>query len=174
MFDVDSIGLTNVVARLNRGLDIGEQSIGQPTAFHIGVALNPGALDVDGEIRRFQYKVDAGAEFAVTQPLFDAEEFATFLKQVTGHGIPILAGIMPLDSLRHAEFMANEVPGVRVPDRVVERMRQAEGEGRAAAEGVAIAREVAAEIRPLVQGLQISTAAGTVAAALQVMEAVSE
>ncbi len=93
------------------------------------------------------------------------------LKQIGGTPIPILAGIMPLESLRHAEFMANEVPGVHVPDAIVERMRKAEGEGRAQAEGVLIAREVAAEIRPLVQGLQISTAAGAVDAALQVMEA---
>jgi homocysteine S-methyltransferase len=171
VYDVDSIGLTNVVARLNRGLDIGEQSIGQPTAFHIGVALNHGSLDVQDEVRRFEYKVEAGAEFAVTQPVFDAGEFADFLQRIRGSRIPIIAGIMPLESLRHAEFMANEVPGVRVPDHVVERMRLAEAAGRAAAEGVAIAREVAAEIRPLVQGLQISTGAGAIDAALAVMEA---
>jgi homocysteine S-methyltransferase len=171
VYDVDSIGLTNVVARLNRGLDIGEQPIGQPTAFHIGVALNPGAHDVAAELRRFEYKVDAGAEFAITQPVFDAGSFGEVLKQIGGTPIPILAGIMPLESLRHAEFMANEVPGVHVPDAIVERMRKAESDGRAQAEGVLIAREVAAEIRPLVQGLQISTAAGAVDAALQVMEA---
>jgi methionine synthase / methylenetetrahydrofolate reductase (NADH) len=171
VYDVDSIGLTNVVARLNRGLDIGEQPIGQPTAFHIGVALNPGAHDVTAELRRFEYKVQAGAEFAITQPVFDAASFGDVLKQIGGAPIPILAGIMPLESLRHAEFMANEVPGVQVPDTIVERMRTAESEGRAQAEGVLIAREVAAGIRPLVQGLQISTGAGAVDAALQVMEA---
>jgi methionine synthase / methylenetetrahydrofolate reductase(NADPH) len=171
VYDVDSIGLTNVIARLNRGLDIGEQPIGQPTAFHIGVALNPGAYDLTTELRRFEYKVQAGAEFAITQPVFDAKSFNDVLKQIGGTPIPILAGIMPLESLRHAEFMANEVPGVHVPDTIVERMRHAESEGRAQAEGVLIAREVAAEIRPLVQGLQISTAAGAVDAALQVMEA---
>ena len=171
VYDVDSIGLTNVVARLNAGLDIGEQPIGQPTAFHIGVALNPGALDVAAELRRFEYKLKAGAEFAITQPVFEAESFADVLRQVGGTPIPILAGIMPLESLRHAEFMANEVPGVQVPDAVVERMRQAESDGRAHAEGIRIARELAAEIRPLVQGLQISTAAGAVDAALEVMEA---
>src|SRR5687767_2391405 len=104
VFDVDSIGLTNVVARLNRGLDIGEQSIGQPTSFHIGVAVNPGALDVAAELRRFEYKVQAGAEFAVTQPVFDAAAFGAVLRQIGGTPIPILAGIMPLESLRHAEF----------------------------------------------------------------------
>jgi methionine synthase / methylenetetrahydrofolate reductase(NADPH) len=171
VYDVDSIGLTNVIARLNRGLDIGEQPIGQPTAFHIGVALNPGAYDLTTELRRFEYKVQAGAEFAITQPVFDAKSFGDVLKQIGGTPIPILAGIMPLESLRHAEFMANEVPGVHVPDAIVDRMRHAESEGRAQAEGVLIAREVAAGIRPLVQGLQISTAAGAVDAALQVMEA---
>ncbi|MGH9308941.1 MAG: bifunctional homocysteine S-methyltransferase/methylenetetrahydrofolate reductase [Vicinamibacterales bacterium] len=173
VFDVDSIGLTNVVARLNRGHDIGAQPIGDPTAFHIGVALNPGAVDRDDEIRRFRYKVEAGAEFAITQPVFSAAELAAFLKQIDGARIPILAGVMPLESLRHAEYMANEVPGVRVPDAVVERMRRAEAAGQAAAEGVAIAREVVSEIRPLVQGLQISTAAGAVEAALRVMEEVT-
>ncbi|MCA1559651.1 MAG: bifunctional homocysteine S-methyltransferase/methylenetetrahydrofolate reductase [Acidobacteria bacterium] len=172
VFDVDSIGLTNVVARLNRGLDIGEQALGQPTAFHIGVAANPSALNLDEEIRRFQFKVEAGAEFAVTQPVFDVPEFELFLKRISGARIPILAGITPLESLRHTEFMANEVPGVRVPAAIVDRMRRAEESGRAAAEGTAIAREIAAEIRPLVQGIQISTAAGASEAALGVIEAV--
>jgi homocysteine S-methyltransferase len=173
VFDVDSIGLTNVVARLNRGLDIGEQSIGQPTAFHIGVAVNPGAPDVTDEVRRFRYKVEAGAEFAITQPVFDVAGFADFLTRIADVRIPILAGVMPLESLRHAEYMANEVPGVKVPDAVVERMRRAEESGRAVEEGLAIAREVVSEIRPLVQGIQISTAAGAAASALQLMEAVS-
>jgi homocysteine S-methyltransferase len=173
VFDVDSIGLTNVVARLNRGQDIGEQSIGQPTAFHIGVALNPGASDIEDELRRFDYKVKAGAEFAITQPVFSAEEFASFLKRIDGQGLPVLAGIMPLESLRQAEFMANEVPGVRVPEAVVDRMRRAEEAGRAAAEGLAIAREIAGEIRPLVQGIQISASGGAVEAVLGVMEAVT-
>jgi methionine synthase / methylenetetrahydrofolate reductase(NADPH) len=172
VFDVDSIGLTNVVSRLNRGLDIGGQSIGSPTAFHIGVAVNPGAVNIEEEIRRFAYKVEAGAEFAITQPVFDARAFAGFLGRIEGNRIPVLASITPLSSVRHAEFMANEVPGVTVPETVIERMRQAEGANRAAEEGLAIAREVASEIRPLVQGIQISTAAEAVEAALAVMEVV--
>jgi methionine synthase / methylenetetrahydrofolate reductase(NADPH) len=172
VFDVDSIGLTNVVARLNRGLDIGGQGIGSPTAFHIGVAVNPGAIDVDEEVRRFAYKVEAGAEFAISQPVFDAPAFAQFLERLESNRIPILASITPLESLRHAEFMANEVPGVSVPESVIDRMRTAEAAGRATAEGLAIAREVAAAIRPLVQGIQISAAGGAVEAALAVMEVV--
>jgi homocysteine S-methyltransferase len=172
VFDVDSIGLANVVARLNAGYDVGGQPIGQPTAFHIGVAVNPGALSLSEELRRFAYKVEAGAEFAITQPVFDAEDFADFVARIRDHGLPIIAGILPLESGRHAEFMANEVPGVRVPDAVVDRMRRADNEGRAAEEGLAIAREVAAAVRPLVQGIQISTAPRAVDMALGVIEAV--
>jgi methionine synthase I (cobalamin-dependent)/5,10-methylenetetrahydrofolate reductase len=169
--DVDSIGLANVVSRLNGGADIGGQPIGSPTAFHIGVAVNPGALNLDEELRRFAYKVEAGAEFAITQPVFDAAELRAFIERVRRHAIPILAGIMPLESVRHAEFMANEVPGVRIPDAVVERMRRAEGDGRAADEGMTIAREIAAEIRPLVQGVQISTAPKAIDMALGLIDA---
>ena len=169
VFDVDSIGLTNVVARLNQGLDIGGQPIGAPTAFHIGVAVNPSALDLEHEFRRFQYKVEAGAEFAVTQPIFDVRPLVVFLER-SGATLPVLAAITPLESLRHAEFMANEVPGVYVPDEVVERMRQAEAAGRAAEEGLAIASEVVAGVRPHVQGLQISTAAGALESALGIMK----
>jgi homocysteine S-methyltransferase len=173
VFDVDSIGLANMVSRLNAGADVGGQAIGQPTAFHIGVAVNPGAFNLDEELRRFAYKVEAGAEFAITQPVFDAAEFRAFVERIKSHPIPVLAGIMPLESLRHAERMANEVPGVRVPEAVIERMRRAEADGRAAKEGLAIAREIAAEIRPLVQGIQISTAPKAVDMALGVIEAVS-
>ena len=171
VFDVDSIGLTNVVARLNRGFDIGGQSIGLPTAFHIGVAANPGALDPDEELRRLTYKVEAGAEFVITQPVFDAAELIRFLGRIEKLRVPVIAGITPLDSLRHAEFMANEVPGVRVPDPIIERMRLADERGEAAAEGLAIAREVTREIRLLVQGLQISTTSGAMEAVRGVIDA---
>ncbi len=173
VFDVDSIGLTNVVSRLNRGIDIGSQAIGAPTAFHIGVAANPGAINLEDEVRRFRYKVEAGAEFAITQPIFEVDALAGFLDRVAEVRIPVLAAILPLGSLRHAEFMANEVPGVSVPDAVLDRMRAAEAAGRAAEEGIAIAREVVAGIRPLVQGLQITTAAGAIDSALDVLETVS-
>ncbi len=172
VFDVDSIGLTNVVARLNQGLDIGGQPIGAPTAFHIGVAVNPSAIDLDYEHRRFRYKVEAGAEFAITQPVFDVAALVTFLEQSDAR-IPVLASIIPLASLRHAEFMANEVPGVSISAAVVDRMRRAEVAGRGAAEGLAIASEIVAEVRPHVQGIQISTAAGAIESALGVMKALA-
>jgi methionine synthase I (cobalamin-dependent)/5,10-methylenetetrahydrofolate reductase len=170
--DVDSIGLANLVRSLNGGSDIGGQPIGRPTAFHIGVAVNPGALNLEEELRRFAYKVDAGAEFAITQPVFDAQEFREFAGRIRGHKIPVIAGIMPLESARHAEFMANEVPGIRVPDALLERMRRADSGGSAAEEGLAIAREIAAEIRPLVQGIQISTAPKAIDMALQLIESI--
>jgi methionine synthase I (cobalamin-dependent)/5,10-methylenetetrahydrofolate reductase len=158
VFDVDSIGLTNVVSRLNRGVDIGGQPIGAATAFHIGVALNPAAPNLDEEIRRFEYKVEAGAEFAVTQPIYDLEAFERVLKRIEHVRIPIVAGLAPFESVRHAEFLANEVPGVHVPDSLLDRMRQAESAGQGPAEGLTIAREVASALRGVVQGLQITTA----------------
>ncbi len=172
VMDVDSIGLTNMVKRLNDGADIGDQTIGAPTAFHIGVAVNPAALDPDEELRRFEHKVKAGAEFAITQLVFDPEQLAAFLRSIERFRIPVLGAIAPLESLRHAEFLANELPGVSVPSVVVERMRRAEANGRAAAEGLAIAREIAAEIRPLVQGIQISPTGDSIESALGIVEAV--
>jgi homocysteine S-methyltransferase len=170
VFDVDSIGLTNVVTRLNHGADVGGQAIGAPTAFHIGVSVNPSASNLDEELRRFEYKVEAGAEFVLTRPIFDVGEFERFLKRVETARLPILAGIHPFESARNAEFLANEVPGVRVPEPLLERMRRADGGAAASAEGVAIARDIARALRPAVQGVQISTASGIVDPALAVID----
>jgi homocysteine S-methyltransferase len=170
VFDVDSIGLTNVVSRLNHGCDIGGQPIGAPTAFHIGVSVNPGASNMDEELRRFDFKVDAGAEFVLTRPVFDLGSFERLLPRLSGARLPVVAGIYPFESARNAEFLANEVPGVRVPDRLMERMRQADGPDRAAATGIAIAREIASALRGAVQGIQVSTAGGNIDAALAVID----
>jgi homocysteine S-methyltransferase len=153
VFDVDSIGLANVVNRLNHGLDLGGNSIGNPTAFHLGVALNPGAIDLAQEIHRFEFKVEAGAEFAATRPIFDIGLLKDCLKRISHARIPVLAGLVPLASLRHAEYMNNEVAGCRVPDELVDRMRAAEEAGRAHDEGLRIAREILEGLRPLVQGV---------------------
>jgi methionine synthase I (cobalamin-dependent)/5,10-methylenetetrahydrofolate reductase len=171
VFDIDSIGLTNVVRRLNGGLDPGGNAIGEPTRFVIGVGVNPGAVDLELELRRFYWKVDAGADFAVTQPVFDADQLAGFLESVREFRIPVLAAIWPLNSLQSAEFFANEVPGVSVPPRVIERMRaaQARGDAAAAAEGMRIAREVLTAVRPLVQGVQLAAPAGRIERALDVL-----
>jgi homocysteine S-methyltransferase len=170
VFDVDSIGLTNVITRLNHGLDIGGQGIGTPTAFHIGVMVNPGAEDLDAEIRRFEYKVEAGAEFAITRPVFDAATFERLYTRIESAHIPILAGVRPFDSVIDAEFMANEVPGVRVPEQALERMRAAEDAETASAQGIAIARETLIAIRGMVQGVHISAPGGRIDVALEVLD----
>lgn len=172
VFDVDSIGLTNVVSSLNRGIDIGGRKLSQPTGFHIGVGVNPGAVDLDHEISRFEWKVDAGAEFAITQPVFDISLLEDFLKRIEHCRIPIIAGIWPLYSLRNAEFMDNEVPGASVPPGIMERMRKAQEAGAESArqEGVAIARETLAALRGKVQGIQISPPLGRYRLALEILE----
>src|SRR5262245_60315597 len=170
VFDVDSIGLTNVVARLNRGCDIGGQSIGAPTGFHISVSVNPAAPNMDEELRRFEYKVEAGAEFVVTRPIFDLAAFEPFLARIEAARLPVIAGVFPFESARHAEFMANEVPGVRVPDALIERMRRTSSPEEASREGVGIAREIAAQLRGSVQGIQVATAGGDVDVALAVLD----
>ena len=172
VFDVDSIGLTNVVSRLNSGLDVGGQPIGNATAFHIGVMVNPGAENLDAEMRRFEYKVEAGAEFAVTRPVFDVAGFERFYKRVEGMRIPLLVGLWPFESVLNAEFMANEVPGVTVPAPVIERMHHAESADAAAMEGVAIAREVGRALKPLVQGVHVSAPSSRVEAALAVLDGI--
>ena len=159
--DIDSIGLVNVVHRLNRGLDAGGNDIGTPTELVAGVALDHAAADPELELSRFAWKVGAGADFAVTRPLFDPERLERFLARA-GADIPVIATLLPLASLRDAEFMANEVPGVAVPDRVVRRMRAAErrSAGHARAEGLAIAREMFAGVRHLVRGVRIRPPGG--------------
>jgi methionine synthase I (cobalamin-dependent)/5,10-methylenetetrahydrofolate reductase len=171
VFDIDSIGLTNVVHHLNHGLDPGGNSIGDATSYVIGVAVNQNATDLDRELRRFYWKVDAGAEFAVTQPVFDLAQFAKFLKRIQQYEVPTIAGIWPLRSLRNAEFLANEVPEISIPESIIARMRKAEerGEEAAAAEGIEIARETVDQIGDSVQGLQLSGSSGVVERALEVL-----
>jgi homocysteine S-methyltransferase len=175
VFDIDSIGLTNVVRQLNRGLDPGGNSIGDPTRFVIGVALNQGAVELDRELERFAWKVEAGAEFAVTQPVFDPEPLARVIDRIEGRRIPVIASLWPLTSLRNAEFLGNEVPGLHVPGAVIERMRQAQARGpeAAQAEGVRIAREMFEAVRGMIQGIQVSAPFGRVAQALEVLEVLS-
>jgi len=170
VFDIDAIGLTNLVNNLNHGLDPGGNSIGAPTSFAIGVGVNPGAIDVAHELKRFTWKVEAGAEYAITQPVFDVEQLEKFLGILDGNRIPIIAGIWPLVSLRNAEFLANEVPGVTVPAHIIERMRKANEKSKehGVKEGIAIAREMLERVRPSVQGVQVSAPFGKVELALEV------
>ncbi len=170
VFDVDAIGLVNIVHNLNRGLDLGGNPIGTGTGFVIGVGANPGLTDLDEEIRRFEYKVEAGAEYAVTQPVFDLRLLENFLRRIEHCRIPVVAGIWPLVSVRNAEFMKNELR-VSVPDSILERMARAQTPETARAEGVAIAREMLLAARQMVQGAQISAPNGRYSSAVDVLEA---
>jgi 5,10-methylenetetrahydrofolate reductase len=171
VFDIDSIGLTNVITQLNHGLDIGGQSIGEPTCFHTGVMVNP-SRDLDQELRRLEFKVEAGAEYAVTRPVFDVKAFERFLARVAPMRLPIIVGIWPFESALHAEFMANEVPGVTVPDAFVERMRKTASADAALAEGVKVAKEIVTAIKGMAAGVQISVPSGRLDAALDVLDVV--
>lgn len=169
VFDADSIGMAAVQRRLNCGLDLGGQPIDPQTYAAIGVGLDPTALDPRRELERFRRKVEVGAEFAITQPVFDPDALLRLLDQVQPLGIPILAGIWPLASLRNASFMRNEVPGVVIPDEIMERMAEpTTREGQLAA-GVAIAREAVERIRDRVAGIQVSAPLGKIETALAVL-----
>jgi methionine synthase I (cobalamin-dependent)/5,10-methylenetetrahydrofolate reductase len=168
VFDVDAIGLVKIVEKLNRGLDIGKNSIGGSTGFSISVAANPGVADIDNEVRRFALKVEAGAEFAITQPVFDLRLLERFLRRIEEFRIPVIAGIWPLTNLRSAEFMKNDLK-VSVPDSVMARMAAVRSPEAGRAEGIQIAREMLAEVRAQVQGVQVSAPFGKYAAAAQVL-----
>jgi len=171
VFDIDAIGLTNLVSKLNRGLDPGNNPIGEPTRFVVGVGVNPAAIDPAQELKRFHWKVEAGAEYAITQPVFDPAQLEQFLASIDDVRIPIVAGIWPLVSARNAEFLANEVPGVTVPKEVLDRMRKATDKSKehALAEGIAIARESLERVRGSVQGVQVSAPFGRIELALDVV-----
>jgi homocysteine S-methyltransferase len=169
VFDIDSIGLTNIVHWLNHGRDIGERSITAPTSFLIGVGVNPCAMNFEEEMHRFEWKVKAGAEFAITQPVFDTSCFERFLDRIEKVRIPIIAGVWPLASFRNAEFLNNELPGVKIPPAIMERMREAESGERALQEGAAIAAEILRDIAPHASGVQISAPFGRYECALDVL-----
>ncbi|MCU1270338.1 MAG: homocysteine S-methyltransferase [Acidobacteriaceae bacterium] len=170
VFDVDAIGLVNIVHNLNRGLDIGGNPMGAGTGFVIGIGANPGVPNIDEEIRRFEYKVEAGAEYAVTQPVFDLSLLEAFLRRIEHFKIPVVAGIWPLVSARNAEFMKNELR-VSVPESIMDRMTRAASPEAAREEGISIARDMLIAVRNMVQGAQISAPQGRYASAVDVLEA---
>ncbi len=172
VFDVDSIGLTNVVNTLNSGQDLGGNQIEHPTGFFIGVGVNPGAIDPNYEIRRFEWKVKAGAEFAITQPVFDNDLFYRFYKRIEQFKIPVIAGVWPLVSIRNAEFMNNEVPGASVPDSIMKRMYATGSKDEAREVGLEIARETIRELKPFIAGVQISMPFGKIKYPLDVLKGV--
>jgi len=171
VFDVDAIGLVNIVRRLNHGLDIGANSIGASTNLTIAVAANPGVPDIENELRRFKYKVEAGAEYAITQPVFDLRLLEIFLERIKDYRIPVIAGIWPLTSLRNAEFMKNDLR-VSMPEEIMLRMAQTTSPDAAKREGVLIAQEMLEAVRPFVQGVQVSAPFGRYALAAEVIASV--
>jgi homocysteine S-methyltransferase len=171
VFDVDAIGLTNIVNNLNHGLDIGGNPMGSQTALLLGVGANPGAVNMEEEIRRTEWKVQAGAEYIVTQPVFDLRQIEAFLKRIEGFRIPVITGIWPLTSYRNAEFMVNELR-VPVPEEFMERMRAADSPEKSRAEGVRIAQQMVRDVRPMVDGVQLSAPFGRYAMAIEVAEAI--
>jgi homocysteine S-methyltransferase len=173
VFDVDAIGLTNIANNLNQGLDLGGNPIGSQTSLVIGVGANPGAINLDEELRRFAWKVEGGAEYVVTQPVFDLDLLEQFLRRTEQYKIPVIAGIWPLTSFRNAEFMVNELR-VPVPADYMQRMKLADNAEKARAEGVSIAREMVSRTRSIVAGVQLSAPFGRYEMAVQVAEAIGE
>jgi len=173
VFDVDSIGLTNIVANLNKGLDLGGNPIGSQTGFLIGVGANPGAVNMVEELRRLRWKIEAGAEYIVTQPVFDLDQLEALVKFVEPYRVPVIAGIWPLISYRNAEFMVNELR-VPVPEAFLERMRKADSAEAARAEGVAIAQEMLGRARHVAQGAQLSAPFSRYSMAIEVMQVLGQ
>ena len=173
VFDVDAIGLTNIVNNLNHGLDIGGNPMGSQTSLLLGVGANPGAINMDEEIHRFERKVAGGAEYVVTQPVFDLKLLEEFLRRIEHVRIPVICGIWPLTSYRNAEFMVNELR-VPVPDHYMQRMLKADDAEKARAEGVEIARDMVRQVRPMVDGIQLSAPFGRYQMAIDVAEAIGD
>ncbi|MDA3843462.1 MAG: bifunctional homocysteine S-methyltransferase/methylenetetrahydrofolate reductase [Candidatus Kapabacteria bacterium] len=163
VFDVDSIGLVNILNRLNHGSDIAGSPFGEPTGFYVGVGANPGALNLDEELKRLDWKIEAGAEYIITQPVFDIDLLYNFIEKIKAYDIPLIAGLWPLVSIRNAEFMNNELPGCHVPDNILDRLRKVQSsKADSLAVGTEIARETLKDIQSQIQGLQISAPFGRV------------
>jgi homocysteine S-methyltransferase len=170
VFDVDAIGLTNVINRLNHGLDLAGNPIGDPTGFSIGVGVNPGAINLDEELKRLEWKIEAGAEYMITQPVFDIRILERFMKRIADVKIPLICGIWPLVSYRNAEFMNNEVPGASVPAEILDRMRKTTTKEEGFAEGVMIARETYDHVKGGVAGIQLSAPMGRIEGIFMILE----
>ncbi len=170
VFDFDSIGLVNLLWRLNHGLDLAGNEIGEPAGFSVAVGVNPGAINLDEELRRLDWKIDAGAEYMVTQPIFDLKIFERFLSRIQHVKIPLVCGLWPLISYRNAEFMNNEVPGASVPQELLDRMKKATSKEAAFAEGIKIAKETFRHVRSEVSGIQLSAPLGRVEGVFEILE----
>lgn len=170
VFDVDAIGLTNIINRLNHGLDIAGNPIGDPTGFCVGVGVNPGAINLDEELKRLDWKIEAGAEFMITQPVFDIKLLENFMKRIQHLTLPLICGIWPLVSYRNAEFMNNEVPGASVPKEILARMKKMTTKEDGFNEGVKIARETFEQVKTFADGVQISAPLGRIEAIFDMID----
>jgi len=170
VFDVDGVGLIEVLRRMNEGIDATGNSIGEPTSFCVGAALNPAASDVDREIERFHRKVQAGARWFQTQPVYDLAQLDRFLERAGGSPVPVLVGLLPLHSFRHAEFLHNEVPGITIPDEVRGRLREA-GD-RALRVGIEMGQALVHEVRRRYAGAYLMPSFGRFEVVAEVLDAV--
>ncbi len=170
VFDADSIGMVRIQANLNKGVDLGGNALTNKTEALVGVGADPNAIDFEREIRRTREKIEAGAEFIITQPVFDIDSLFTFLDKIEDFRVPVIAGIWPLASYRNAEFMQNEVPGVVVPEKVMERMAKASTKEEQRSIGIQIARESIDAIKCRIQGVQVSAPFGNVNTAIRVLK----
>jgi methionine synthase I (cobalamin-dependent)/5,10-methylenetetrahydrofolate reductase len=171
VFDVDSIGLVNILNRLNHGMDIAGNPIGEPSGFFVGVGANPAAINLDNELKRLAWKIDAGAEYIITQPVFDLKVYENFIKKTEHYKIPVIAGLWPLTSLKNAKFMNNEIPEVFVPEYIMERLAKYEDDKESSLkEGIAIAREILETIAPYSAGVQISAPFGRVQSVIDLLD----
>jgi homocysteine S-methyltransferase len=171
VFDIDSIGLVHLIDNLNHGIDVGEKRIGDPTSFFTGVGMDPNSVNPENEIHRLRLKKEAGAEYVITQPVFDVDSLEAFLEKVDLGDMFLVAGIWPLVSLRNAEFMKNEVPGVFVPDEIIKRIAGFETKEDQLKAGIEIAQSMVDRVLGFVQGIQVSAPFGRYPLAVEVAEA---
>ena len=172
VFDIDAIGLVHLIDNLNHGIDVGEKRIGDPTAFFTGVGLDPNSVNSKNEIHRLQMKKEAGAEYIITQPVFDVDSLEAFLEKVELDNLFLIAGIWPLVSLRNAEFMKNEVPGVYVPDHVIKQIAKFDTKEDQLKVGIEIAQSMVDRVLGFVHGIQVSAPFGRFPLAVQVADAI--
>jgi homocysteine S-methyltransferase len=172
VYDVDSVGLLRLIDGLNRGYDPGGKPLGEATRFLCATGAEPAAQDYAREVKRMGDKARAGADFVMTQPVYDVEVLERFLKDVEPLDIPVLVGLLPLASYRNAEFLHNEVPGMRVPEPIRDRMRKAGGGAAGRAEGVAIAREMLDQVKDRVAGAYIMPPFGRYQSALDIIDGI--
>ena len=172
VYDVDSVGLLEIAAGLNAGVDPSGKETASPTSFVLATGAEPGAVDRERELRRIEAKRAAGAELIMTQPVYDPVTLSSFLDQVDPFGLPVMVGLLPLASHRNAEFLHNEVPGMQIPPAFRERMAKVGSGAEARAEGIRIAQEALASVASRVAGAYIMPPFNRVESALAVLEAV--